>query len=71
VVGASKGSHNRIESCIQDIYRHRAADIVNDILAISGALPAEISGYDVGDKGKNLLEDFCSISVARSLRIGL
>jgi hypothetical protein len=44
---------------------------VNDILAISGALPAEISGYDVGDKGKNLLEDFCSISVARSLRIGL
>jgi hypothetical protein len=31
----------------------------------------EISGYDVGDKGKHLLEDIYSISVARSSRMGL
>jgi hypothetical protein len=31
----------------------------------------EISGYDVGDKGKHLLEDIYNISVARSSRMGL
>jgi hypothetical protein len=28
-------------------------------------LLAEISGYDIGDKGKHLLEDICSILVVR------
>jgi hypothetical protein len=34
-------------------------------------LLAEIPGYDVGDKGKHLLEDICSFSVVRSSRMGL
>jgi hypothetical protein len=36
-----------------------------------GTLLVEIFRYVVGDKGKHLLEDIGSISVARSLRIGL
>jgi hypothetical protein len=36
VVSASKGSHNRVESCTQDMYRHLAVVIMNDILATSG-----------------------------------
>jgi hypothetical protein len=36
-----------------------------------GTLPVDIFRYVVGDKGKHLLEDIGSISVARSLRIGL
>jgi hypothetical protein len=70
VVSASKRSHNRVEPSTQDMYRHRAVVIVNNILAALG-LFAEISRYDVGDKGKHLLEDICSISVARSSRMGL
>jgi hypothetical protein len=52
------------------MYRHRAVVIVNNVLAALG-LFAEISRYDVGDKGNHLLEDICSISVARSSRMGL
>jgi hypothetical protein len=34
-------------------------------------LLVEISKFVVGNKGKHLLEDICSISVARSSTIGL
>jgi hypothetical protein len=36
VVGASMRSHNRVESCTHDMYKHQAAVIVTDILAASG-----------------------------------
>jgi hypothetical protein len=49
---------------------HRAAVIVNDVLAASG-LFVEIFRYDVGEKGKHLLENICSISMVKSFRIGL
>jgi hypothetical protein len=71
VASASKGSHNRVESCIHDMYGHRAVVIVDDILATSGLFLQRISRYDVGDKGEHLLEDICNISVARLLRAGL
>jgi hypothetical protein len=36
VVGASKRSHNRVESCTQDMYRHQPVVMINDVLAASG-----------------------------------
>jgi hypothetical protein len=48
---------------------HRAAVIVND--GCIGTLFAEIFRYDVGEKGKHLLENICSISMVKSFRIGL
>jgi hypothetical protein len=51
VVGASKISHNRVDSCAQDMYKHRAAIVVNDILAASGLFLQRFLGMMWG-KGK-------------------
>jgi hypothetical protein len=57
VASASKGSHNIVESCTQDMYRPRAAVIVDDVLAASRLFLRRISRYNVGGKRKHLLED--------------
>jgi hypothetical protein len=44
--------------------------MANDIMAASYSFCRDFR-YEVWDKGKHLLEDFCSILVARSLRKGL
>jgi hypothetical protein len=35
VASASKGSHNRVESCTQDMYKHRAIVMMNGVLIAS------------------------------------
>jgi hypothetical protein len=56
----------KLDECSENLYRHQASVIVNDILAASGLL--FMGGENIG---KHLLEKVGSISMARSSGMGL